>query len=454
MSDEQPDAVEEATGHTIQDADIERDQIAAGHWFINRVAEYRGTATPETIRNFANSYGDDNPLWCDPAYGRTTRWGGQVAPNIMAYVLNEPLLGDIPAKELRGGSYRGIHSFVSGGTWEWFRPVRPGDTLHSFEGVHSVEVKKSEFAGRTVIRRLRTVKFNQHGEVIGIHHNLVINAERGSARKKGKEQSSPDDDWNGWTEEALEELDALYREEDVGRRGREPRWFDDVKEGETLPRRAKGPLRTTDIIAFHAGGYGFTPFGLWQAKLDWRNRERIPAFYVPNELGVPDVAQRVHWDPEWAQAIGAKGSYDYGALRECWLHHYVTDWMGDDAIILRQHDELRAFNYHGDAQFVEGEVIDKRVEDGHHLVDLQVTMTNQRGIQALRGEVTVALPSRDGALPLYPPAPTEEQQLAAGFLARHAELLRSGEEPRTITVEQPPKADLAGKIADVSGDGE
>jgi len=428
-------AIDEATAHTIDDADIERDRVACGLWFASRMQEYRSTATTETIRNFANSYGDDNPLYCDPDHGRFSRWGGQVAPAIMAGVLNAPLRGDRPARELRGGSYRGIHSFVSGGTWEWFRPVRPGDTLHSYDGIESVEVKPSSFAGRSVIRILRTVKFNQHAEVVGIYRTLVINAERGSARKKAKEHSPETEAWTGYTQDDLDEIDALYREEHAGRRGREPRWFEDVSEGDLLPRRVKGPLRTTDIIAFHAGGYGFTPFGLWQGKLDWRNRERIPAFYVPNALGVPDVAQRVHWDPAWAHAIGAKGSYDYGVLRECWLHHYVTDWMGDDAFVLRQHDELRAFNYHGDVQFVSGEVVAKRLEQGRHLVDLEVTMTNQRGRQALRGDVTVALPSRSGGPTLFPAAPVEEQRTAVEMLARHGELVRSGDEPRTITLD-------------------
>src|SRR5690554_1874403 len=30
-------------------------------------------------RHFANGYGDANPLWCDPEYGRGTRWGGLIA---------------------------------------------------------------------------------------------------------------------------------------------------------------------------------------------------------------------------------------------------------------------------------------------------------------------------------------------------------------------------------------
>ena len=34
----------------------------------------------DSFRHVAESYGDDNPLWCDPEYGARTRWGGPIAP--------------------------------------------------------------------------------------------------------------------------------------------------------------------------------------------------------------------------------------------------------------------------------------------------------------------------------------------------------------------------------------
>ncbi len=32
------------------------------------------------LRHFAFGYGDDNPLYCDPAYAAGTRWGGLISP--------------------------------------------------------------------------------------------------------------------------------------------------------------------------------------------------------------------------------------------------------------------------------------------------------------------------------------------------------------------------------------
>ncbi|MGB3437236.1 MAG: MaoC family dehydratase N-terminal domain-containing protein [Actinophytocola sp.] len=412
-------AFEDATDFDIDDADIERDRAAAGAVAAVRDLAHLGTATPEAIRNFAFGYGDDNPLYTDPDHGAATRWGGQVAPQIMAAVLNTPLLGDRLPKELRGGSYRGIHAFVSGGTWEWYRPIHAGDRLYSYKGLDSVEVKKSEFAGRSVIRVNREVKFNQHGEVVGIYRTLIILTARKKARETGKYKDVPTP---AYTAEDIADLDKVFAEEAGSVRGTDPRFFEDVQVGESLGTLAKGPLTTTDMIVFHAGGYGFVPYGLKTSRLNWQNRMRIPAFYVDNEYGVPDVAQRVHWDSAWARAIGNPRAYDYGVLRECWLHHRLTDWMGDEGFVVRQHDEIRKFNYAGDIQYVTGAVSGKRRENDMNLVDIELRAVNQRDEETARGEATIALRSREHGRSLLPQPPAEAQQKVWEIMARHAEL--------------------------------
>lgn len=410
---------EEATAAEIDDADIAKDRAALGIWSANRSQELLSTATPEAIRNFANGYGDDNPLYVDPAYGRTTRWGAQIAPQIMAAVLNAPLRGDKLPKELRGGSYRGIHAFVSGGTWEWYRPIHCGDTLYSFSGLESVEEKTSEFAGRSIIRVLRDVKMNQRAEVVGVYRTLVIYTERKKAREKGKYSNIEDP---SYSKEDIAALDKIYAAEKV--RGSEPRYWEDVVIGEEMGTMAKGPLTTTDIIVFHAGGYGFVPYGLKTGRLAWKNRQRIAPFYIENAYGVPDVAQRVHWDSEWAKAIGNPRAYDYGVLRECWIHHFLTDWMGDAAFVVRQHDEIRKFNYEGDIQYLTGKVDGKREEDGMLLVDVEVEVRNQRGDTTAQADATISLPSREHGAALLPQVPSDLQRDALRMFERHGEMLK------------------------------
>jgi hypothetical protein len=185
---------------------------------------------------------------------------------------------------------------------------------------------------------------------------------------------------------------------------------------------AKGPLTETEIIVFHSGGYGFVPYAPSASRIGYKNRQRIPKFYVKNEYGIPDVAQRVHWDSSWAQAIGNPMAYDYGVMRETWLTHYLTDWIGDDGWIVRQHDEVRKFNYIGDTQIISGEVVGKHEAGGVCSVDIEFRATNQRGTVTAPAEATVLLPSRKHGSVKLPLVPEAVRQKATDMFARHCEL--------------------------------
>ena len=412
--------LQKATSYELTDEDIDRARLLLGVDTASKHMEHITTASYDSIRNFTWGLGDDNPLYCDEDYGRRTRWGSQIAPNSMAQIIGAPMFGDpMPevVKKATRSLFRGIHVFVSGGSTEWYRPVYPGDRLFSFYGEESLDVKESEFAGRSVIQVRRDVKLNQRGEVVSVHRILRVLTERKAARERGKYAAIEP---TTYTEEDLERVDGIYESE--RRRGAEPRWWEDVTAGEVMPAMVKGPLTTTEVIAFHAGGYGFVPYGLKSSRLAYQNRKRIPAFFVKNEHGVPDVAQRLHWDPAWAQAIGNPMAYDYGVMRECWFHHYVTDWAGDDAFVVRQHDSMRKFNYHGDIQFLSGHVTGKREENGVFVVDLTMKMTNQRGIETSFADATVSLPSRDHGSAMVPGPPQDIRRKSDAMWARHLEL--------------------------------
>jgi acyl dehydratase len=420
------DAVEKdwdkAVGYAITDGDIERARLLLGVVSPSRHREYIQTATCDNIRNFAHGCGDDNPLYCDPKYAAGTRWGSVIAPGMMAGVINSPMKGDPIDPELKAKTkslFRGIHVFVSGSTWDWHRPIFPGDTLYSYAGEESLDVKASEFAGRSVIQIRRDVKVNQRGEVVAVYRILRVLTERKTAVKKGKYSAIQP---AVYTDADIAELDRIYEAELV--QGPQKRLWEDVNIGDSLGTMAKGPLTVTDVVCFHAGGYGFVPYAPSAGRLAYKNRKRIAPFYVKNEYGVPDVAQRLHWDPKWAQAIGNPMAYDYGVMRENYFQHYLSDWFGDDGVVVRVHDEIRKFNYMGDRQIITGQVVDKRLENGRYLVDVQAQFTNQRDEVTVKANATIALPSRTGGLPLYPEAPQELQQTASQMMARHWELSR------------------------------
>jgi acyl dehydratase len=409
---------EKATDYAFKEEDIERAKALVGRWTPLLSREHLTTATHDSMRNFARGYGDDNPLFTTEDYGTTTRWGGQIAPPMIAIALNRPLYGDRPDRSVKRPSFRGIHVFVSGSTWTWYRPLLEGDQLYSFGGTQSVVEKKSEFAGRSVFVTYANVKMNQRAEIVAISRTLAIHTERKTAREKGKYASIEP---ARYTDEDIGRLDAVYEAEKV--QGAEPRWWEDVKVGAVMTPMAKGPLTLTDMIVFHAGGYGFVPYAPCSNRIAYENRQRIAPFYVKNEYGVPDVAQRVHWDSEWAKAIGNPMAYDYGVMRDCWLSHFMTNWMGDDAWLVSQSSEIRKFNYIGDSHVITGEVVDKRIEDGRCVVDIEMRGTNQRDVVTCPGKATVALPSREHGPVTLPDPPADLKAQALTMMERHHELI-------------------------------
>jgi acyl dehydratase len=412
---------EKATDFQFREEDIERAKVLVGRWSPSPAREHLTAVTHDAMRNFARGYGDDNPLFNSEDYGKSTRWGAQIAPPMIGIGLNKPLRGDPPDKSFKRPSFRGIHVFVSGSTWTWYRPLTEGDQLYSFGGTESVEEKKSEFADRSVLITSAAVKMNQRAEIVAISRTLAIYTERKTARKKGKyAEITP----ATYTDEDIARLDAIYAAEQV--RGAEPRWWEDVQAGDVLQPMAKGPLTETDMIVFHAGGYGFVPYAPSSNRIAYKNRQRIAPFYIKNSHGVPDVAQRVHWDSDWARAIGNPMAYDYGVMRDCWLSHFLTDWMGDDGWLVSQGSQLRKFNYVGDSHVITGEVTGKRVEDGRCLVDIEMRGTNQRGAVTCPGTATVALPSREHGPVRLPEPPADLQDQARAVMARHEELAEQG----------------------------
>jgi acyl dehydratase len=411
---------EKAIAYELTDEDMERAKLLIGVDTASRTREHISVATPDAIRNWAFGMGDDNPLHVDEEYGPTTRWGSQIASPTFVGHIKTPLLGDPVPSEIKAatkGLFRGIHVFVSGGTWDFYRPLFPGDRLYSFSGLESVETKDSEFAGRSVVQVSRNAIFNQRAEVVGVYRILTILTARKESRDRGKYAAIES---ASYTDEDIERIDAIYAAETV--RGAEKRWWEDVSVGDELQPMVKGPLTVTEVIAFHAGGYGFVPYGLRSSRVGYKNRQRIKPFYIKNELGVPDVAQRLHWDSAWAQAIGNPMAYDYGVMRQSWFQHHVTDWMGDDGCLLRLEDSIRKFNYQGDTQFLTGKVVDKRIDDDRRVVDLELKMVNQRDTETAFGRATVALPSRDGGLPVFAPVPTDLARKTVQMYARHNEL--------------------------------
>ena len=155
--------------------------------------------------------------------------------------------------------------------------------------------------------------------------------------------------------------------------------------GDKLPTMVKGPMTVTGFIAY-AQGWG----GLYirANKLAWKQIHAHPGLGIPNRFNIPDCPERVHWENEFASAVGAPGAYDYGPERCSWMTHHLTNWMGDDGFLLHSETKIRHHNPEGDTLFIDGEVT--AVDDD--VVTVAHEARNQNGILSIIGTGRVRLP--------------------------------------------------------------
>lgn len=363
----------------------------------------------DAFRHVAEAYGDDNPLWCDPTHAAASRWGGSIAPphlNGGDTMIGENEVVDLDADTrdlLRGDPIRGAHAYYAGSFREWWEPLRPGMRVGRRNALVGVHDKVSDFASRAVHEWTGEVFAATAPREVALNaqYRLMIRTERDAAESRGKYDAI---EIPPYTDDELARIDEAYAGEVTRRRGSEPRWWEDVREGEEIGPIVKGPLRVTDMVCWHVG-VGMGLYGVKALRLGYEQRQRVPKFFRPDDLNIADVQQRVHWDAEWARRAGSPAIYDYGRMRETWLIHLCTDWMGDDAWLWKLDCEFRRFNYVGDTHWMRGRVTRRYLADGDRpAVDLDVWGENQRGETTTPGHATILLPSREhGAVRLPEP---------------------------------------------------
>jgi acyl dehydratase len=326
---------------------------------------------------------------------------------------------------MKGDPLRGVHAYYAGSFREWWRPLYAGRRVSRRNALVGVHDKPSEFATRAIHEWTAEVFAERDGEPLSAQYRLMIRTDREKAEASGRYD---DIEIRPYTDDELAAIDDAYAQERARRRGAEPRWFEDLAEGEEIGPLVKGPLRVTDIVCWHAG-MGMGLYGVKPLRLAYEQRQRVPRFFRPDDLNVPDVQQRVHWDPEWARRAGNPTTYDYGRMRETWLIHLCTDWMGDDAWLWKLDCEFRRFNYIGDTHWMRGRVVRTYLADGDRpAADLDIWGENQRGEITTPGHATVLLPSREHGpvqLPDRPGAATTTQGVLDALVDRFATVDRS-----------------------------
>lgn len=356
-------------------------------------------SSTDSFRHFARAYGDDNPLYNEPSYAASSAWGSPVAPPLYPFVsgIARPVdLSDAEQAIMKSGDpLAGIGQYMCGERWLLVRPVRAGDVLWQTQALYSAELRPSSFGGGTGALVSHRVSWEDEGGAPFAFRFLDFwHADREKSNEAGTNRHI---ERPHYTDDDLDRIDACYESEAV--RGARPRLASSVKVGDEIGPIAKGPMSVTDLVAWHAG-VGWGMYGGGSSKIAYKNRQRIPKFYVKNDQGFWDSAQRCHWDDAWAQRLGHPAAYDYGVMRTNWMVHLVTNWMGDDAWIWKVSASVRKFNYLGDVHFVSGIVRD--VDAATHTVTIDATGVNQRGETTCDARIVVILPAPDGGPAVIP----------------------------------------------------
>ena len=137
-------------------------------------------------------------------------------------------------------------------------------------------------------------------------------------------------------------------------------YWDDVQEGTELPPVVKNP--TTQQLVKYAGASG-------------------------------DYYQ-IHYDQGFAKNNGLDDVILHGALKNAFLGHLVTKWMGQAGDLKRLACQYRGMDIPGTPVTAKGVVTRKYQEQGANLVGCEIWLENEKGDKTTPGSATVALPRR------------------------------------------------------------
>jgi acyl dehydratase len=368
----------------ITDEGLERLRARIGQGFTGR-RPWRTEITRDAIYHLALAIGDLSPMYLDEEYARKTRWGTLLAPPIIVQTMDT--LRAVGHSGLPEG-LPGVHSIWTGSYYEWVRPPMLGDRIHAESYLKEVREKESRFGGgRAVYQTYEAKYYDQDGHYIGLRNDTWIRVERqktAEKKKYGHIQLAQ------WTKEDFERFCEEYRNE---QRTAE-RYWEDVRIGEPIHRLIKGPLTPTAEIAFESYFGIYLVGNVVAAQL----YQKHPALMIPNEQGVPEPPQRVHWDNAFTQRLlGLPGAYDLGPERCSWLIQGVTNWIGNNAFITKIEARYLKFNFMGDVTWVQGKVTDKYLRDGKGYVRFALECVNHRDEVTATADAEAELPLRSAA---------------------------------------------------------
>jgi hypothetical protein len=369
-----------------------------------RAGELKDDVVVGDIRRWVQAMHYPHPLHYDEDWAVASRFGTIVAPQSFT-VATDTSHGCAPAQV---GRIPNSHLIFGGDEWWFFGPrIVAGDHIVCHRMPYDYKVAETKFAGQTCFQRGDTLYINQRGERIALQRSTSIRYPVKGATEKQlfAEPSEPE-----WTDDELARLDGIKAGfiEQIQSLHHDKRLFPSVSVGDRLAPNVLGPHSlasfTTEWRAFPMNAWGAMRTGpTTVSALDLgytkemaghegdRRMERTNpeltdgAYYGPS---------RGHLQPRWARHVGMARGYGYGASMGAWMLDFVAAWAGEWGAITHSDAKYRNPAFTGDATFIDGEVVDTRIErKRHHVVTVKVEMRNQDDAVMATGTVDIELPA-------------------------------------------------------------
>jgi acyl dehydratase len=356
------------------------------------------------IRRWVQGMHYPNPLHYDERWAEESRFGGIVAPQSFT-VACDTSHGCSPAQV---GLIPSSHLIFGGDDWWFFGPrIVAGDHLVCHRMPYDYRVTDTSFAGPTCFQRGDTLYINQKGERVALQRSTAIRYQARQAREK-KLFSEPKDP--EWTDEQLAQLEErkLAFIDQIQTLRHDKRLFDSVQVGDQLAENILGPHSlasfTTEWRAYPMTTWGATAKGPTTVRAEALGYTKEMAGFEGDrrmERSNPELTDgayygpsRGHLQPRWAQHVGMPRGYGYGASMGAWILDYVAAWAGEWGFLTHSSAQYRNPAFTGDATFITGEVVDKRIERKRkHLVTVRVELRNQDDAVMAKGTVEAELPN-------------------------------------------------------------
>jgi len=360
------------------------------------------------IRDFSWGLSDDNPLYCDPTYARSTRWGCQIAPPTIVPGMRYPgvhgALWDKP--------YR-LNTFISGDKMQWFDVFRVGDAVRTSLRLDKMETKQGS-RGPLIFFYSDGRLWNQYDKLVAKQYGTLIMIELPPGKTVGKKMHYEQEAYR-YSEKEIEDIVNCYDNEVKQRRGAKPLYWEDVKVGDKLPTMVRGPMGLGDMIMWRRGCFCQSNALVGPFRLQYEVVKQSPATFGRINPATNWPYEHIEWEHEDAILAHYRGlplPFDMGVMRAEIPAVLITNWMGDDGFLRHFESQFRKPNYYGDTTWYKGEVVKKYKETvggvEYGAVDIKWEGVSQAGVTTTPGSATVYLPSPDK--PVQVPIPYEESR--------------------------------------------